>query len=606
MRVILRSAALWLVILVLCLWGVAALAAISGSFLPTVIAGNGATVSWGYGYPFFAPSDLAVTLKDASGNPVTVTLNGGGTYDYAISGTLNQAQGEYTAGGTVTFNTAPPAGYTGLIQPAVPPVQPAVFSDYAPLPAKGLEGVLDRQIVVIQQLQAQLASVVSSGLPSCPNNSVLGNVSGVSAAPVCLTSASLSGLTLGALTVNKGTGTPPALASGIVAELVGATASTARVELDGWAGSALYTALRIDGSPAGRAALGSAETIGGVNGWGWNGSAAYGPAASFDIATTEAWSAGHGGAQACIKATPSASVTLETEACFQAGLVAGTPTGGAKGLGSVNASTLWLNGAALTSAATTAIGTSGATLPLLNGANAWSGTQTFAVAGGVMDLAETGLHSVAANTSFQNGVAELLPSFAQTGATNTSKLAGLVAGLSIDATNTQAISGTITGLNAKFGVNSGAAGTYTFASGLATQCNNSSATATVTSCAGLQAMVTVANSGVITNAVDALLVSPSVGATNNIALLISSAVTVSRSGTWSIDDESANYSYLTEGLVIGTTTTEGAGTINVANGYWSGGTAGLASKSCAFTTGNVSTGITLTIKGGLVTGTTTC
>lgn len=40
--------------------------------------------------------------------------------------------------------------------------------------------------------------------------------------------------------------------------------------------------------------------------------------------------------------------------------------------------------------------------------------------------------------------------------------------------------------------------------------------------------------------------------------------------------------------------------------YFSGTTGGLASKSCIFNTTNVTTGITLTITGGLVTGTTTC
>lgn len=40
--------------------------------------------------------------------------------------------------------------------------------------------------------------------------------------------------------------------------------------------------------------------------------------------------------------------------------------------------------------------------------------------------------------------------------------------------------------------------------------------------------------------------------------------------------------------------------------YFSGTTGGLASKSCVFNTTNVTTGITLTITGGLITGTTTC
>jgi len=55
--------------------------------------------------------------------------------------------------------------------------------------------------------------------------------------------------------------------------------------------------------------------------------------------------------------------------------VGGTGATADKGPGTINAS-LYQTGTALTSAATTAIGTSGATIPLLNGANTWSGVQT--------------------------------------------------------------------------------------------------------------------------------------------------------------------------------------------------------------------------------------
>lgn len=48
-----------------------------------------------------------------------------------------------------------------------------------------------------------------------------------------------------------------------------------------------------------------------------------------------------------------------------------------------------------------------------------------------------------------------------------------------------------------------------------------------------------------------------------------------------------------------------SGTFNAAS-YQAGGTAGLATKTCTVNTTNVTTGITITIKGGLITGTTTC
>lgn len=60
-----------------------------------------------------------------------------------------------------------------------------------------------------------------------------------------------------------------------------------------------------------------------------------------------------------------------------AGLYSQGVTGGDKGAGSANFTTIYLANAALTAAATTAIGTSGATIPLLNGNNTYSGTSAF-------------------------------------------------------------------------------------------------------------------------------------------------------------------------------------------------------------------------------------
>jgi 5-keto 4-deoxyuronate isomerase len=56
---------------------------------------------------------------------------------------------------------------------------------------------------------------------------------------------------------------------------------------------------------------------------------------------------------------------------------------------------------------------------------------------------------------------------------------------------------------------------------------------------------------------------------------------------------------------IGTTGTNAGGTVNAAS-YEVGGVAGLASKTCTINTANVTTGITLTITGGIITATTTC
>jgi len=59
------------------------------------------------------------------------------------------------------------------------------------------------------------------------------------------------------------------------------------------------------------------------------------------------------------------------------------------------------------------------------------------------------------------------------------------------------------------------------------------------------------------------------------------------------------------GFMVGTMTDEGLGTVN-ATQYFAGSTAGLASKTCTINNTSVGTGITITIKGGIITGTTTC
>jgi hypothetical protein len=59
------------------------------------------------------------------------------------------------------------------------------------------------------------------------------------------------------------------------------------------------------------------------------------------------------------------------------------------------------------------------------------------------------------------------------------------------------------------------------------------------------------------------------------------------------------------GISVGTAADPGINNIAAAR-YFSGSTGGLASKVCTINTSNVTTGITITITGGIVTGTTTC
>ena len=137
--------------------------------------GNGVTVAFSFPYIFFATSDLLVTLFDttagAAVSPAPV-MGGAATYDYTVSGTYDSDKGEYTAGGTVTFTTAPPSNYRVTIERVVPQTQSLVLIDNSPFPANSVNGALDRLTVLVQramQLVGQALNYPSSD-PSTVSN----------------------------------------------------------------------------------------------------------------------------------------------------------------------------------------------------------------------------------------------------------------------------------------------------------------------------------------------------------------------------------------------------------------------------------------------------
>lgn len=115
--------------------------------------GNATTTEFSYPYDFFAATDLLVQLFDTQTNqwvsPAPV-LNGNGTYDYTVTGTVN-SDGEYT-GATVTFNNAPPANYKIVIAAEIPAEQPLELIDNSKYPAAALNAAFDRLALLVQQL----------------------------------------------------------------------------------------------------------------------------------------------------------------------------------------------------------------------------------------------------------------------------------------------------------------------------------------------------------------------------------------------------------------------------------------------------------------------
>lgn len=134
----------------------------------------------------------------------------------------------------------------------------------------------------------------------------------------------VNGLTGNGGTVSTGyfslntTGTTgPTALSGTVLQVVGANSATARIELDSYAGPAIFTTRRFDGTKTSPTALLSGDQIGSFN---FNGSSTtaltYGPASRFTSYATENWSSTAGGTRVVISTTPNTTQTLTDAATF--------------------------------------------------------------------------------------------------------------------------------------------------------------------------------------------------------------------------------------------------------------------------------------------------
>lgn len=129
-------------------------------------AGNGVTTTFDYANVFFEPADLLVELSIGGVLVVPApVLNGGSTYDYTVTGTLDPATGEYLAGGSIVFNTAPPAGNTVEISLDLPFTQNLTLVDQAKNPSASVNAEFDRLTLMCLQLQAALATPASTWSP---------------------------------------------------------------------------------------------------------------------------------------------------------------------------------------------------------------------------------------------------------------------------------------------------------------------------------------------------------------------------------------------------------------------------------------------------------
>jgi hypothetical protein len=104
-------------------------------------AADGSTATFVVSFYFLEDSHLVVYLKSPGGGVTTAVLNS----DYTVSGAGN------VAGGSITFTTAPAAGFTVTIVRDVPATQETAYQENDPFPAKTHERALDKLTMLAQQ-----------------------------------------------------------------------------------------------------------------------------------------------------------------------------------------------------------------------------------------------------------------------------------------------------------------------------------------------------------------------------------------------------------------------------------------------------------------------
>ena len=115
---------------------------------PVAYTGNGSNVNFAFGFSIDTVSELIVTLVDSIGGEDEQVLNS----DYTVSATSNDYRSG--PGGTVTFITAPVAGYTVVISREMPQTQDRSASALA-RPVNIYDG-MDKLTMITQDLQEQI------------------------------------------------------------------------------------------------------------------------------------------------------------------------------------------------------------------------------------------------------------------------------------------------------------------------------------------------------------------------------------------------------------------------------------------------------------------
>lgn len=149
-------------------------------------------------------------------------------------------------------------------------------------------------------------------------------------------------------TINATGGTMPTIPA---ADLAIVDATTGRILSGAFANPGFFTSVRWDGTVGAPTAVQAGEQVGGYNSYAYNGTSLVGPLGSIRCFANQNQAVGAGGTYCEVATTPNGSTTLTSRMRFEADggvTLPSTVTGGDQGIGTLNASGLFVDGVAVT------------------------------------------------------------------------------------------------------------------------------------------------------------------------------------------------------------------------------------------------------------------
>jgi len=149
--------------------------------------------------------------------------------------------------------------------------------------------------------------------------------------------------------INANTASLLTAQTGTLMQIQAADTVAARYEADAFGAQAFFSGVCANGTKASPTTMTAATQCGGYNFFGYDGTSYGGPAASFRTYANQTWTGSAHGSYATVATTPNGSTTLTDVLKFEndGGMTTPSVTGGDKGVGTINAAGLYVNGLAV-------------------------------------------------------------------------------------------------------------------------------------------------------------------------------------------------------------------------------------------------------------------